>query len=247
MHVDLRDQVIVVTGGGSGLGRELCIGLAREGARIAVLDNNTSAAGSTVEAIREHAGAQAEAVTADVSDEEQVAAAARSVMRRWGRVDALISNAGWLPGPTPVLELELPVLTRILHTNLVGAFLVTKHFAPLMISGGGGRVIYMSSDVGGRAGPGLSAYGAGKAGINLLSSVVHAELADQGIRTVALAPGLTDTPGLRASMSAAYIEQVSARYPNGRLGRPEDVVGLAAFLCGPEANHLSGTLLAMRA
>ena len=143
-------------------------------------------------------------------------------------------------------EGKLSDLRRVVDSNLIGCFLTTKHFAPIMIRGGGGRIIYLSSMIGVQANPGQSAYGATKAGVNILANVAHRELADRGIRTVALAPGLTDTPGMRASVDEAYVARIAAGYPGGRLGQPEDVVSFAAFLCSDAANHLSGTLLPIR-
>jgi NAD(P)-dependent dehydrogenase (short-subunit alcohol dehydrogenase family) len=85
-----------------------------------------------------------------------------------------------------------------------------------------------------------------EAGINILSNVVHRELADSGIRTVALAPGLTDTPGMRAAVSDDYISRVAGAYPGGRVGQADDIVSFVAFLCSDAAQHLSGTLLPIR-
>jgi NAD(P)-dependent dehydrogenase (short-subunit alcohol dehydrogenase family) len=248
MRADIRGKVIVITGAARGLGRALALGLAEEGARVAVLARDgeqvARAIGEIVEASPE--APEPFGVTADVGDEGQVRAAAAAVDAHWGRVDALINNAAWVPPTTRVLDLDAADLNRVLNTNLVGCFLTTKHFAPIMIRGGGGRIIYVSSMIGVQANPGQSAYGATKAGLNILSNVAHRELADQGIRTVALAPGLTDTPGMRASVDDAYIDRVAAAYPGGRLGQPEDVVSFAAFLCSDAANHLSGTLLSIR-
>lgn len=248
MHVDIRDKVIVITGAGRGLGRALAAGLAREGARVAVLDRDEHTAKSTAKEISETVpdAAAPFAVAADVADEEQVRAAAAAVDERCGRVDALINNAGWIPPAGPVLDLDLADLRRVVDVNLVGCFLTTKHFAPVMIRGGGGRIVYIGSMSGVQSSPGGGAYGATKAGVHILANVVHRELADQGIRTVALAPGLTDTPGMRAAAGDAYIEQVAANYPGGRLGRPEDIVPFVAFLCGDDAVHLSGTLVPIR-
>jgi NAD(P)-dependent dehydrogenase (short-subunit alcohol dehydrogenase family) len=99
-----------------------------------------------------------------------------------------------MPPLTGVLDLDVSDLRRVVDSNLVGCFLATKRFAPIMILGGGGRISYVSSMMGVQAGPGGSANGATKAGVSILANVAHRELADQGIRTVALAPGLTDTP-----------------------------------------------------
>lgn len=249
MDTDIRGKGIVITGAGRGLGRALALGLAAEGARIAVIARRQEQADATVAEIAvQHPDAPAAlAVAADVADEEQVRAAAAAIDASWGRVDGLINNAGRLPNPRQtVLDLELSNLRQTIDSNLVSAFLMTKYIAPLMIRGGGGRIIYITSIAAVQAGPGSAAYGATKAGINNLTNVVHQELADQGIRTVAIAPGLTDTPGMRESASEEHITRVSARYPGGRVGQPEDIVPFAAFLCSAAAEHLSGTVLTIR-
>jgi len=120
-----------------------------------VLARERKQAQLVVDEIGEIAGAPpALALEADVSDEAAVATAAAEVDAAWGRVDALINNAGWMPGRQPVLGLELSVLERVLRSNLIGSFLATKHFAPLMIRGGGGRIVYLSSVIGAQPGPG---------------------------------------------------------------------------------------------
>jgi NAD(P)-dependent dehydrogenase (short-subunit alcohol dehydrogenase family) len=191
-------------------------------------------------------GVEPLALTLDVTQEDDVATAVETIDARHGRIDALINNAGWMPPVAPIVELDIDVLHRVIDINLVGCFLTTKHFAPIMIREGGGRILYISSMIGVSAPPGQSAYGATKAGVTLLANVAHRELADDGIRTVALAPGLTDTPGMRESVDEGYIATVAAKYPGGRLGQPDDVVAFVAFLCSDAASHLSGTLVPIR-
>jgi NAD(P)-dependent dehydrogenase (short-subunit alcohol dehydrogenase family) len=247
MNIDIAGKVIVVTGAAQGIGRTLALGLAAEGARVAVVARDRKRAQLVVDEIAALPPARpALAVEADVSDEAAVIGAAAEIDRTWGRVDALINNAGWMPGGQPVLELELSVLERVLQSNLVSSFLTTKHFAPLMIRGGGGRIIYVSSIAGVQTGPGGAPYGGAKAALNILANVVHQELAGDGIRTVALAPGLTYTPGMREIASDEHIARVAASYPSGRIGQPEDLVALAAFLCSDAASHLSGTVITVR-
>jgi NAD(P)-dependent dehydrogenase (short-subunit alcohol dehydrogenase family) len=247
MDIDIAGKVVVVTGAAQGIGRTLALGLAGEGARVAVLARERKRAQLVVEEI----GALPEAppalaVEADVSDEAAVMEAAAEVDAAWGRVDALINNAGWMPGSQPILDVEVSVLQRVLGSNVIGCFLTTKHFAPLMIRGGGGRIIYVSSVIGVQAGPGAAPYGGSKAAVNLLANVAHQELAGAGIRTVALAPGLTDTPGMRDIVGEGHIDRVAAAYPGGRIGRPEDIVALTTFLCSDAADHLSGTVVTVR-
>ena len=221
MDIDIAGKVIVITGAARGIGRTLALGLAAEGARVAVLARERKQAQLVADEIGEIGGASAAlALEADVGDEAAVAGAAAEVDAAWGRVDALINNAGWMPGRQPVLELELSVLERVLRSNLIGSFLATKHFAPLMIRGGGGRIIYLSSVMGAQPGPGGAPYGGSKAAINILANVVHQELADDGIRTVALAPGLTDTPGMRAIVGEDYIARVAGSTPAGGSASP---------------------------
>jgi NAD(P)-dependent dehydrogenase (short-subunit alcohol dehydrogenase family) len=247
MDIDIAGKVVVVTGAAQGIGRTLALGLAAEGARVAVVARDRKRAQVVVDEIGQLPDPPpALAVAADVSDEAAVIAAAAEIDRAWGRVDALINNAGWMPGSQPILELEVSVLERVLRSNLISSFLTTKHFAPLMIRGGGGRIIYLSSAAGVHSNQGGAPYGGSKAAINILANVAHQELADDGIRTVAIAPGLTVTPGMREIVSDDYIESVASRYPGGRVGQPEDLVALTAFLCSDAASHLSGTVIMVR-
>jgi NAD(P)-dependent dehydrogenase (short-subunit alcohol dehydrogenase family) len=247
MDIDIAGKAIVVTGAAQGIGRTLALGLAAEGARVAVLARDRKRAQLVVEEI----GALPEAppalaLEADVGEEAAVREAATEVDRAWGRVDALINNAGWMHPRQRILDVEDALLERVLRSNVIGGFLTTKHFAPIMIRGGGGRIIYLSSIAGAQAGPGTAPYGGSKAAVNILANVTHQELADDGIRTVAVAPGLTDTPGMREIVTDEHVERVAANYPGGRIGRPEDIVGLTVFLCSDAADHLSGTVITVR-
>jgi NAD(P)-dependent dehydrogenase (short-subunit alcohol dehydrogenase family) len=247
MEIDVAGKVIVVTGAARGIGRTLALRLAAEGARVAVVARERKRAQLVADEISELPEAPpALAIEADVSDEAAVAGAAAEIERAWGRVDGLINNAGWMPGSQPILELEVAVLERVLRSNLISSFLTTKHFAPLMIRSGGGRIIYLSSAAGIQSNKGGAPYGGSKAAINILANVAHQELSDDGIRTVAIAPGLTVTPGMRDIVSDEYIESVASRYPGGRVGQPEDLVALTTFLCSDAANHLSGTVVMVR-
>lgn len=247
MNIDIAGKAVVVTGAAQGIGRALALGLAAEGARVAVVARDRARAQKVVDEIGDLPEAPAAlAVAADVSDEPAVRAAAAEVDAAWGRVDGLICNAGWMAGPQPVLGLEAAVLDRVLSSNLVSSFLCTKHFAPVMIRGGGGRIIYLSSIAAVQTVPGGAPYGGAKAAVNILANAVHQELVSDGIRTVALAPGLTDSPGMRAVVTEEHVARTAAAYPGGRVGQPEDLVALAAFLCSDAASYLSGTVITMR-
>lgn len=247
MQIDITGKVVVVTGAAQGIGRTLALGLAAEGARVGVLARDRARAQTVVDEIAALPGAgPALALAADVGDEDAVAAAAAEVDREWGRVDGLINNAGWMPPAEPLLQVQDSTLERVLRSNVIGSFLTTKHIAPLMIRGGGGRIVYLSSIAGTQSGPGMAPYGGSKAALNILANVAHLELADSGIRTVALAPGLTVTPGMEEIVGPEHLDRVAANYPGGRIGRPEDLVSWAVFLCSDAAQHLSGTVITVR-
>jgi NAD(P)-dependent dehydrogenase (short-subunit alcohol dehydrogenase family) len=247
MELDIRDRTVVVTGAAQGLGRTLALALAAQGARVGVLSRDHIRSQSVVDEIAALDGAPAAlALQADVTDEEAMAAAAAEASDAWGRLDVLIANAGWMPGRHRVLEMERAVLDRAIGSNLIGAFVTTRHFAPLMIAGGGGRIIYMTSIAGSQASAGGSAYAAAKAGLNMLTAVVHQELADDGVRAIAIAPGLTETPGMEAIMTPEHRTRVAAAYPGRRIGQPQDIVGLTVFLCSDASEHLSGTVITVR-
>lgn len=247
MNLDIAGKAVVVTGAAGGIGRALALGLAAHGARVAVIARDLQRAQHVVDEIAQLPDSPAAlAVEADVSDETAVREAAATLDRTWGRLDALINNAGWMHPANRILDTDVATLRRALDANLVSAYLATKHFAPLMIRGGGGRVIYLSSAAGVQSGPGMSPYGSAKAGVNILANVAHQELADDGIRTTALAPGLTYSPGMREIVGDEHLRRVAAQYPGGRIGEPDDLVGLAAFLCSDAAAHISGSTMFVR-
>ncbi len=247
MDISIKDKVIVVTGAARGIGCALALGLADEGARIAVVARDLDRAQTVVDEIATlPAAPPAFAVAADVSDDDQVAAAATRIDEHFGRVDGLVNNAGFMPGRTPLRDLDIALLHRVLDSNLVSGFVTTKHFAPLMIRGGGGRIVYLSSIAAVQVTAGGPAYSAAKAGVNMLTTAAHHEFAHEGIRTVAIAPGLTDTPGMRDIITPDHLARTAAAYPGGRLGQPEDIVSLVVYLCSDAAEHLSGTVVTVR-
>lgn len=160
MNVDLSRKVVVITGAAQGIGRSLALGLAREGARIVVLARDRERAQAVVDEIADRPGQEAAiAVVADVGDEADARRAVAETDDAFGRVDALINNAGWMPKVSHVVDADVDTLERVWRSNVLGCFLTTKHYAPLMVRGGGGRIIYMSSAIGTQAGPGMAPYG----------------------------------------------------------------------------------------
>lgn len=192
-HDALAGRVAVVTGGGRGIGREIVRAFAWLGARVVIAE--LSDEGLETERRVKESGSQALFARTDVSSEAEVAALARKTREAFGPVDILINNAILCP-VAPVLEMDASLWDRVMAVNLRGAFLTCKAFLPDMVSRRRGVVVNMIST---DAMPGLSAYIASKQGLTGFSQSLAAEVGRQGVRVVAFAPGMVDTPGIRGA------------------------------------------------
>lgn len=191
----LTDQVVLVTGGGRGLGASICRALSREGTRIAVMDVDGKAARREAAALTDK-GAEAHAVETDVGSEAQVKAAIAEVVERFGRLDALVNNAG-IDKTCSVEELACDEWERILRTNLSGPFMLAKYGAQQMrAQGGGGQIVNIASTAAKRAWANASAYHASKWGLVGLSQALHVELRPEGIKVTTVIAGGMRTPFL---------------------------------------------------
>lgn len=190
----LANQVILVTGGGSGLGAATCRVLAVEGARVIVADRDVERARQTV-ADLEAAGSAAETLELDVGEAEAVERAIADIVARQGRIDVVINNAA-IDVTAPLAELSVESWSRILQTNLTGPFLLSKYAAAAMRVQGRGQIVNIVSTAARRAWPNASAYHASKYGLLGLSHALHAELRDAGIKVSAVIAGGMRTPFL---------------------------------------------------
>lgn len=194
--VPLTDQVVLVTGGGRGLGASICHALSREGAKVAVMDVDGKAARRQAATLTDN-GAEAHALETDVGSEAQVKAAIAEVVARFGRLDALINNAG-IDKTCSVEELACDEWDRILRTNLSGPFMLAKYAAQQMRAQGdsGGQIVNIASTAAKRAWANASAYHASKWGLVGLSQALHVELRPQGIKVTTVIAGGMRTPFL---------------------------------------------------
>ena len=235
-----QDQVVLVTGAGRGIGRALAEGFAARGARLAVNDITPGGLDETVAGIAA-SGFTAKAFVADVASRMAVHAMIEEIREESGRIDVLINNAGVEPHAS-LLELDEWDWDRTLAVNLKGAFLLTQSVGRLMVEQGGGVILNIAS-IAGRA-HGLkdrAAYVASKTGLIGFTREAARELAAYNIRVNAVCPGVIETEMTAAlrqdpAVVARWLEDI----PLHRLGSPADVVGLALFLCSPEAAYLTG-------
>lgn len=239
-------KTAIVTGAGNGIGRAVAIALAREGARVAVADIDERSGEETLAAIEAGDGKGFFRRT-DVGVTADMERVVNNVLRRWGRLDVLVNNAG-VAVPGSVTEISEQEWERVLAVNLSGVWR-GMHFAiPAMLRTGGGSVINMSSVqsiVGFRAWAG---YAASKGGINSLTRQAAIDYAAQSIRVNAILPGTILTPmNERILATAPADSRIEAEWlsmhPVGRLGRPEEVAALAVFLASDESSFITGELI----
>lgn len=239
----LAGKRAVVTGAGSGIGRETARICAREGARVGVLDVDAQAAGHTVEAIAaDHGDGMALALPADLRIEDQVAGAIAQLRERWGGLDVVIGCAGvQLAGEDDRADrLELEVWQRTIDINLTGMFLIAKHGIRELLRGGGGSVVLTCSPTGqfGCA-PGYDAYSASKAGVYGLVRVMAADYGAEGIRVNGVVPGYTRS-AMTAWVSPEEHAHLLTTIPLGRAGEPAEVGEVIAFLASDRTPYTTG-------
>ncbi len=237
----MKESVALVTGGSRGIGRAICLELARRGAAVAVnYAGNEQAARETVEACRA-LGVEAEAFQADVADPAACEELVKAVKDRFGRLDILVNNAG-ITRDGLLMTAKEEDFSRVLDTNLKGAYFCMKAVSKVMMRQRYGRIISMSSVVGLRGNPGQTNYAASKAGILGLTKAAAKELATRGITVNAVAPGFIETD-MTAAMPEKAKEAMLTTIPAGRPGAPEDVAKAVAFFAEKDSAYITGQVL----
>ncbi|XP_077512505.1 (3R)-3-hydroxyacyl-CoA dehydrogenase-like isoform X2 [Amblyomma americanum] len=235
-------RLALVTGGGSGIGRAVCIILAQRGARVLVTDIDLDAANTTLAHLRATAGpAEHAAMQIDVGCPSSVKAVFDSIQKE--PVSIVVHCAGVLGSLKSFLDLDVDEFDRIMSVNLRGTFLVTQSAAQCMLRTkvADGCIVNIASAAARTKHPGFSAYSASKAAVSTFTRCAAVDVAGAGIRVNAVAPCLTDTPMASKGFSEAQMAQYSAGIPLGRAARPEEVASVVAFLCGADSAFVTGT------
>jgi 2-hydroxycyclohexanecarboxyl-CoA dehydrogenase len=244
--VRLAGKVAVVTGGASGIGRAIAQALAREGARVAVLDLDEAGARQTVTAV-EGAGGQASAHRVDVTDVAAVDATIDAVAARHGGLHVLVNCAGW-DKPMPFVETTPDFWDKILAINLKGPLACTRAALRHMIPQGSGKIITIASDAGRVGSTGEAVYSAAKGGLIAFTKTIARETARHRINVNCVCPGPSDTPLFQrefAATSPKLAESLKRVIPWGRLGVPDDVAPAVVFLASDEAGFITGQTLSV--
>lgn len=245
----LKDRVALVTGGGSGIGRGVALGLADQGVRVAVCGRRAELLEQTVARVREQGGT-AMGVPADVTRRDEVEQFVASVVNEWGQVDILVNNAG-VSGRTPIDDPDDTRWLNILDVNLTGSYLCSKVVLPHMKDPG--RIINMSSVLGRFGVPGYAAYCTAKHGILGFTKALALEVAERGITVNAICPtwvdtdmarqGIEETAAILGMPAEDFRAMAVAAVPIKRMAEVDEVVALAVFLCQPDAASITGQII----
>ncbi|MEU9079599.1 SDR family NAD(P)-dependent oxidoreductase [Kitasatospora sp. NPDC004745] len=247
MTTRFADTSVLVTGGGSGIGRAIALAFAREGARVAVAGRSAGPLAGTVELIEE-AGGTAVALTGDVTDGRDAARLVRETVEAFGALDVAVNNAGVLGAVGPVAEIDAQEWERVLTVNVTGTLLAMQHQIAHMRAHGGGAIVNVSSNVGAHMRiPGLAAYAASKAAVTALTRTAALDHIADGVRINLVSPGPVDTPmSSRPGESAAdKADRMKSTVPVGRPGEVGEIAAAVLHLASPEAGYTVGADLVL--
>lgn len=245
MNTDVQQhRVAVVTGGARGIGMACAHWFLARNCRVAVIDKDPPALNAAREQLEWDAPGRTLALPCDVSDPAQVRDAVAQIDATWGRVDALINNAG-VAVFKPLVQTSFEEWRHVMGTNLDGVFLCSQAVVPLMRRHGGGAIVNIASISGLRASTLRAAYGTSKAAIIHLTKQQAVELASLGIRCNAIAPGPVETAMAKQVHTPAIRADYHDAIPLARYGSEEELANAIGFLCSPEASYITGQVLAV--
>jgi len=238
--MSLSGKIALVTGAAQGIGRDIALALATDGADVAICDVNLDAAHKTAGDI-EAKGRKSLALKANVAASADVTAMIDQVVEKFGRIDILVNNAG-ITRDGLILRMKDEDWDLVLSINLKGSFLCTKAALKYMSKQRGGTIINIASIVGAMGNAGQANYVASKAGLIGLTKTIAREYANRGITANAVAPGFIDT-AMTQALSENVRQELAKQIPMGKLGTPEDVANAVRFLASPWASYITGQVI----
>jgi len=233
----LKDKKAIVTGAGQGIGRSIALKMAQEGADVVIAEWNTETGTQTKKEV-EALGGRALYIKVDVANQKQVRNMVAEGLEAWGRIDILVNNAGFDRGAT-LLKVKEEDWDAVLGVHLKGTMNCIQAVVPHMIENGYGKIINISSIYGKSGGVAAISYSAAKAGIIGLTKSVARELGRYQINVNVVVPGLILTPTI-AKMAEKYRNMIIELTPLGRIGQPEEIANVVAFLASDEASFMTG-------
>jgi 3alpha(or 20beta)-hydroxysteroid dehydrogenase len=251
VKIDYTGKVALVTGGGSGIGRAICIEFAKAGADVVCVDINQNMGEETVSLIKKE-GKESIFIRADVSDSSDVKNYVNQTIARFKRIDVFSNNAGWEGVIKPITEYPEEVFNKVMDINVKGVFLGLKYVLPEMIRQKSGAIINTASAAGLVGSPGLIAYIASKHAVIGMTKTAALEVAREGIRVNAICPGAVHTrmmrsieKGVSPSNPEAFLSSREKAIPDGRYAEAEEIAHKVLFLGSEFASHMTGHYLAI--
>lgn len=236
-------EVAIVTGGGNGIGRAVCLRFAQAGIALAILDRDLKGALAVRDEVK-RTGVNADAYGLDVRNSAEIKKAVDEIASRHGRIDILANIAGGSFYQKRIEELNWSQWKEVVDINLKGTFLCCREVGRVMVKQKKGRIVNTASNYGITGSATRTPYGAAKAGIIGFSKSLAMELAPHGVLVNVIAPGPTDTPRVMAGTTPeARLERAQREIPFGRTGKPEDIAEGVYFLVGPESAYMTGQTL----
>ncbi|MCL7413985.1 MAG: 3-oxoacyl-ACP reductase FabG [ANME-2 cluster archaeon] len=235
----LKNKVVIITGAGSGIGKETALLFEKEGAKVVVADMNEKTGEETVAEIKKNG--EGFFVQLDVSDREQSKQMVKTTLEKYGRIDVLINNAGIVQDAF-LSKMTEEQWDKVIDINLTGVFNCTQAVVEAMMNQGNGVIINASSIVGLNGNVGQVNYAATKAGLIGMTKTLAKELGKKGIRVNAVAPGFITTP-MTSNVPEKILEMMKEKTPLRRLGEPKDIANAYLYLASDEANFVNGAVL----
>ena len=240
VQIDLTGETALVTGGGSGIGRETCVLLARAGADVLVLDLAADAAKETADLVAAE-GRQGWAVAADVTDADGVRAGLDAAP---SAPSIVVNNAFWA-APGPFLGSSVAADEKTLRVITLGTMTVSRVVLPAMLAAARGSIINVTSEAGRVGEPTMAAYSAAKAGVGGFTKALAKEVGPKGVRVNAVSPGTTRTPATADHLTEEMAEKMARAYPLRRLGEPADIASAILYLASPLSSWVTGQILSV--